>query len=216
MEADCFENILNRTSLFSSMMLPDFIMNISSLLPAQKSGRMDGSPNFPIVYPLTGDYYEKKRKGEFIMKRLASVSIAILAVFFLFLSGACLAQGGKGGGGWGPGTNYNRLYNPKTVENISGEIEKIEVFTPRKGMSQGMHLFLKTGTGSIPVHLGPSWYIESQNVKFEAGNKVQVTGSRVTFDKKPAIIASEIRKGDQVLKLRDPNGAPVWSRRGSK
>ena len=59
---------------------------------------------------------------------------------------------------WGPGTSYNRLYDPKTVENAAGEIYKIEVFTPRKGMGQGIHLLLKTDTGSIPVHLGPSWY----------------------------------------------------------
>jgi hypothetical protein len=150
------------------------------------------------------------------MKRFILVSIAVLAVFCLFVSGVCFAQGGKEGGGWGPGTSYNRLYDPKTVENISGEIEKIEVFTPRKGMGRGIHLFLKTDTGSIPVHLGPSWYIEGQNIKFEVGDKVQVTGSQVTFDKKPAIIASEIKKGDQVLKLRDPNGTPVWSRRGSR
>ncbi len=150
------------------------------------------------------------------MKRSLLVSTAVLAALFLFLSGVSFAQGKKAGAGWGPGTSYNRLYDPKTVENLSGEIEKIESFVPRKGMSQGIHLLLKTDKGSIPVHLGPSWYIEGQNVKFAAGDKVQVTGSRVTFDKKPAIIASEIKKGDQALKLRDTCGTPAWSRRGSR
>ncbi len=150
------------------------------------------------------------------MKRSVVLSTALVAVLFIFLSGVSFAQGGKGGGGWGPGTSYNRLYNPKTVENLSGTIEKMELFTPRKGMSQGVHLVLKTDKGSIPVHLGPSWYIDKQGVKFEPGDKVQVTGSRITFDKKPAIIASEVKKGDQTLKLRDETGAPAWSRRGSK
>ncbi|HOC45414.1 MAG: hypothetical protein PHT96_09950 [Syntrophorhabdaceae bacterium] len=158
----------------------------------------------------------KKQRGEYLMKKYFLISIAVLAALSLLLSGVSFAQGKRGGGGWGPGTSYSRLYDPKTVENLSGEIDKIEAFTPRKGMSQGIHLFLKTDTGSIPVHLGPSWYIEGQNVKLAAGDKVEVTGSRITFDKKPAIIASEIKKGDQILKLRGPDGTPAWSRRGPR
>jgi len=137
----------------------------------------------------------------------------VLAASFVFLSGVSFAQGGKGGGGWGPGTSYNRMYNPQTVETLSGEVEKVELFTPRRGMSQGVHLVLKTDKGSIPVHLGPSWYMDKQGVKFEKGDKLEVTGSRVTFNKKPAIIASEIKKGDKTLKLRDETGTPAWSRR---
>jgi hypothetical protein len=53
-------------------------------------------------------------------------------------------------------------------------------------------------------------------VKIEPKDKVEVTGSRITFDGKPAIIAAEVKKGDEALKLRDDNGFPVWSgwRRG--
>lgn len=40
---------------------------------------------------------------------------------------------------------------------------------------------------------------------------MEVTGSRVTFDGKPAIIAAEVKKGGETLKLRDEKGRPVWS-----
>jgi hypothetical protein len=40
---------------------------------------------------------------------------------------------------------------------------------------------------------------------------VEVKGSRITFEGKPAIIAAEIKKGEETLKLRDENGFPVWS-----
>lgn len=36
-------------------------------------------------------------------------------------------------------------------------------------------------------------------------------GSRVTFQGKPAVIAAEVKKGDEVLKLRDETGLPAWS-----
>lgn len=150
------------------------------------------------------------------MKRSIVISVALIAVLSVFLSGVSFAQGGKGGGGWGPGTSYNRMYNPQTVESLSGEVEKVDLFTPRRGMSQGVHIILKTDKGSIPVHLGPSWYIDKQSVKLQPGDKVQITGSRITFNNKPAIIAAGVKKGDQTLNLRDENGVPAWSRRGSR
>jgi len=76
----------------------------------------------------------KKQRGEYLMKKYFLISIAVLAALSLLLSGVSFAQGKRGGGGWGPGTSYSRLYDPKTVENLSGEIDKIEAFTPRKGM----------------------------------------------------------------------------------
>jgi len=103
------------------------------------------------------------------------------------------------------------MYNPKTAETISGEVVSVDKFTPLKGMSYGVHLTVKTDKETISVHLGPAWYIENQDVKIEPKDKIQVKGSRITFDGKPAIIAAEVKKGQEVLRLRDENGFPVWS-----
>ncbi len=123
---------------------------------------------------------------------------------------------GQGAGGWDASSPYGRMYNPTTVENLSGEVVKVERITPMRGMSAGIHLVLKCGAVEISVHLGPAWYIERQQVKLAPGDMIQVKGSRVTFAGKPAIIAAEIRKGDEVLKLRNDAGIPAWSggRRG--
>ncbi len=116
-----------------------------------------------------------------------------------------------GMGGWGTGTKYGRMYNTQTVETVSGEVVKVEKIKPMKGMSYGIHLFLKTEKGDIPVHLGPAWYINNQDMEVAVGDKVEVKGSRVEFSGKPAIIAAEVKKGDETLKLRDENGFPVWA-----
>ncbi|HEU4344281.1 MAG TPA: hypothetical protein VFU31_22205 [Candidatus Binatia bacterium] len=42
-------------------------------------------------------------------------------------------------------------------------------------------------------------------------DRVEVKGARITFEGKPAIIASEVKKGDEVLRLRDDAGFPVWA-----
>jgi len=143
---------------------------------------------------------------------------AILALVFicgLSFSSECLAQrqGVKwqGSGGWGSGTPYGRLYDPKTAETLAGEVVGVNTITPLKGMSSGVHLTLKTGQESISVHLGPAWFLQRQDIKIKPGDKIEIQGSRITFQGKPAMIAAEVKKGDEILKLRDENGFPVWS-----
>ncbi len=64
------------------------------------------------------------------------------------------------------------------------------------------------------MHLGPAWYIDKQTPKIETNDTITVTGSRITIDGKPAIIAAQVKKGNEVLKLRDENGIPVWKTAG--
>ena len=74
-------------------------------------------------------------------------------------------------------------------------------------MSYGVHFTLKTEKEAISVHLGPSWYMEKQGMTFAPGDKVEVTGSRITYEGQPTIIAGEVKKGGQVLKLRMQPGS---------
>ncbi len=146
------------------------------------------------------------------MKKIVS-AIAIVVLGFLF-AGVSFAQPmmkWRGSGGWGGGSQYNMMYNTSTVETIKGEIVKIELVTPMKGMSRGVHLTVKTGKETIDVHLGPAWYIENQDVKLKVGDKIEVNGSRITLQGKPVVIAAEVKKGEEILKLRDERGFPLWA-----
>jgi len=117
----------------------------------------------------------------------------------------------KGGGEWGPGTPYARTYNLQTMESITGEVVSVEMITPIKVMSYGVHIILQTDTETISIHLGPGWFIENQDVKIVPRDKIEIKGSRIIFEDKPAIIASEVKKDGAVLTLRDKSGFPVWS-----
>jgi hypothetical protein len=149
------------------------------------------------------------------MKKISFViAMAAVAIFLATISSFAQPRPGmmgRGSGGWGSGTPYTRMYDPKAAETISGEVTSIDRITPNKGMAAGIHMNVKTEKDAISVHLGPSWYLENQDVKIEPKDTVEVKGSRITFGGKPAIIASEVRKGDEVLRLRDDNGFPVWS-----
>lgn len=151
------------------------------------------------------------------MRKLVAIS-GVCAVLLLPFGPGALAQGVKwrGSGGWGPGSAYGRMYDPKTVEAVTGEVVKVDRITPMRGMSGGVHLVVKTDKGDVSVHLGPQWYLENQDVKIEPKDKVEIKGSRVTMQGQPVLIAAEVKKGDEVLKLRDDAGIPLWAgwRRG--
>ena len=143
-------------------------------------------------------------------KRIVCVMIAVL----LLTASSAFAgpwKGWRGSGGWGMGSQYQRMYNPATVETLSGTVESVDKVTPIKGMHSGVHVMLKTDKEMISVHLGPEWYVERQDVKIEKGDKIEVKGSRVTFADKPAIIAADVKKGDSTLVLRDSSGIPAWA-----
>ncbi len=147
------------------------------------------------------------------MKRKSMISI-VIAVSLLITASIAFAgpwKGWRGSGGWGMGSQYNRMYNPATVETLSGTVESVDKITPMKGMNSGIHVMLKTDKETISVHVGPEWYIERQDVKLEKGDKIEVKGSRVTFADKPAVIAAEVKKGDSTLVLRDGSGIPAWA-----
>jgi hypothetical protein len=106
-----------------------------------------------------------------------------------------------------------RDYDPKTVETIGGKVLSIEKTTPAKKRGYWVQLMLQTEKETIAVQLGPAWYIDKQTPRMEANDTITVTGSRLTVDGISAIIAADVTKGNELLKLRDDNGIPVWPRR---
>ncbi len=136
------------------------------------------------------------------MNRLL-MSVAMLSTVCLLACPNAIAQKGNRG--------YGRIYNPATVETVSGQVAEVEQTVSGKAMGRGVHLVLTAGQETVSVHLGPSWFMTEQALKIEKGDKITVTGSRVEYNGKPAIIASEVGKGGEVLKLRDATGVPLWA-----
>jgi hypothetical protein len=101
-------------------------------------------------------------------------------------------------------------YDAKTVETIGGKVLSIEKTTPAKKRGYWIDLILQTQKETIAVQLGPDWYIDKQTPRIEANDTITVVGSRVTMDGRPAIVAADITKGNELLKLRENNGIPVW------
>lgn len=106
-----------------------------------------------------------------------------------------------------------RMYNPATVTTVEGTVMAIDLTETSRRGGAGTHLTLKTPRETVSVHLGPASFINAQGLKLKVGDVIRVTGSRITYAGKPAIVASTVTKGNQTLRLRDQTGRPVWAGR---
>jgi hypothetical protein len=123
-----------------------------------------------------------------------------------------LATSAWGQAGNKPGGGPGNLYDPNTVVTVSG-IVIAKTPPSARGLPQLVYLTLRTDAGKFTIFLGPDLYVDKLPVQIHNLDKIQVTGSKITWEGQPVIMAAEIKRGDQLLKLRGPNGVPVWSGR---
>jgi len=115
--------------------------------------------------------------------------------------GNCDKQGNAGG--------YGRQYDAAKAETVAGDVVSVENVS---GRGQGIGLTLKTVSGTMTVHLGPQWYFEREGgLKIKAGDTVEIKGVKSFRRGDEVFIAAEVKKGGDVLKLRDEQGVPVWA-----
>ncbi|WP_133248467.1 DNA-binding protein [Flagellimonas aquimarina] len=135
-------------------------------------------------------------------KTLFLIAFAVMGAMALY------AQ--KGDGSANKTSNYGKMFNPKTIETFEASVTSILTIYEAQKSTYGIHLEVKNDQGVIPVHLGPSWYIDDQDVIFSIGDTLSITGSRITYEGTPAIIAMEVKINEVVLPLRNQNGIPNW------
>ena len=116
---------------------------------------------------------------------------------------------------WGASGQYTKSFNPSTVKTVKGTIQSVGSFLPEgatAGVPGGLRLRVKTSDGNLmTVYAGPSSYAEQKNFFVMPGDEISITGSESRIGQRPVIVASELKKGDQTLQLRDQSGKPLWT-----
>jgi hypothetical protein len=146
------------------------------------------------------------------MKKLM---IGGLAGLFIIVVVAAAATAGPG---WrcnknGPCGDCGKggIYDPAKIEVITGQVVSVERIESRRGPRVGVVLTVNTGSETRSVHLGPLWYLEQQTVQIAAGDQVEIAGADTARRRGTVFLAAEVKKGSEVLTLRDENGVPAWA-----
>jgi len=99
---------------------------------------------------------------------------------------------------------YGELFDPGKIETISGNILKVKYY-------EELRLIIYTDTKKpVLVALGPNDYFTGRNKVLKAGDTVTVTGSMITVDDTPLMIATKIKERNEEMKLRYNEGHPIW------
>lgn len=110
-----------------------------------------------------------------------------------------------------PPAKARNVFNPDAIKTLSGEVVSVDLSRTRSGRGCCLELtLLMPDKKKSLIHLGPTFYVEEQPIELHPKDKVDVTGSWVTRYGNTYFVASEVRKGDEILKLRDPKGRPLW------
>ena len=106
----------------------------------------------------------------------------------------------------------SRLYNPQAAETLVGKVTALNhIASKRAGKPDRVTMVLQTDRGAVKVHLGPTDYLCQQALQLAVGDQVEVKGVKLNRPRVNIFIAGEVRRGDQVLKLRDDaTGRALW------
>ena len=97
-----------------------------------------------------------------------------------------------------------------TIENLEGRIAEV-IYLPGSSPGNAMvELRLQSGSGAEIVRLAPASYLKQNRLAIREGDKVAVKGYRVAGMNGYLLVATEVRKGDTKLSLRDSQGRPAW------
>ncbi len=107
-----------------------------------------------------------------------------------------------------------RLYHEQRAETIRGVIKETDTVTLKDNATFSRVHLKTTRDEVVPVHLGPSWFMEENRHLFDlnVGREVEVRGSYETIAGQPVFVAAQIfnDRREEAMRLRRDDGLPAW------
>ena len=138
---------------------------------------------------------------------------SVISFLVLFVCFPLYAGSEKEMKGWGIDDEYNKLYNPKELDKLRGNVVKFKEIKPLSGMSKATALILDDDGDKIMVHLCPLWFATAKETGIKRGDRVKIKGSWAEIDGEDIFLASKVKKGEHYeFKVRlTKDGTPFWT-----
>ncbi|MBZ5721586.1 MAG: hypothetical protein LAO03_14500 [Acidobacteriia bacterium] len=102
-------------------------------------------------------------------------------------------------------------YDPTTEVTLKGTVDEVRDRECPVSGGMGSHIILRLADDkTIEVHLASTKFVKVYDLVFAKGDKLEVTGSKVTFEGVETIFAREVKRGSDTFVFRDKDGKPVW------
>lgn len=103
----------------------------------------------------------------------------------------------------------------QSAEKFKGVVDNVKRERYPNGRTF-IQITLKTNEGDKTVLVGPANYVDQSKVKLQIGDKVTVLGFPVQSNGEEIIMAKEIDKNGNVLKLLNDQRQPLWGGQGNQ
>jgi hypothetical protein len=140
------------------------------------------------------------------MKRplMIGLLVAVSVLSSAFAASPTLKPRGK------PGAGYMVLFDPSSMATVEGTVVRVHQVPSPKVWLTSVHALVRTKHGDVSVNLGPSWFLDNQELHLTVDDRISVTGSRVKANGVESLIAVTVTRNEEVLQLRATDGTPVW------
>jgi hypothetical protein len=102
-------------------------------------------------------------------------------------------------------------YDVSSEAKFKGVIDEVKDRQCPISGGMGSHFMLKLSEGKvIEVHLAATKFVKNYELVFNKGDEVEVIGTKVEFEGADAILAREVKRGNDDFVFRDPHGKPIW------
>jgi hypothetical protein len=107
---------------------------------------------------------------------------------------------------------FDQSYDPSREVTFEGRVLKVDPAPCASLPISNLHLHMLLPEGPAEINLGPCWYVQGQPLQFKKGDLVSGIGSDMETKAQVArvIVARKIRRGKEILRLRDSTGKPLW------
>lgn len=116
---------------------------------------------------------------------------------------------------WNSNGGYGMLWSRGKPAAAAGVVTAVQEMSPLKGMSPGVMLTVRKGSRRASVLVGPAWFVQTHPVKIAPKDRVSVTGVSVLLRGKRVILAQQISRDKETIRLRDSNGQFPWTARAN-